>query len=165
MEWMLAVLALALLWWWLKKKRPPAPEPQPLPDARLLLAQELEQRAMAARQAARFRDAQETALKAAWLRTYPKLGDDEPPATLDPNEGRHLRFAGEVWRGYQEAHAARAPGDPADSWLPYPKEAVTEALRFLLQIGEGTVKSAHVDHRDATPEVLADLHDALNELE
>jgi hypothetical protein len=164
MEWMLAVLALALLWWWLRKKRPPAPEPQPLPDARLLLAEELEQRAGAARQEGRLTDAQVIALKAAWMRTHPKLGDDEPPTVLDPNEGRHLRLAGDIWRKYQGARAQAANAADTDAWLPYPRDAIVTALRLLLGIGEGTVKSAHVDPRDATPEVLADMRAALEEL-
>ncbi|UCG87712.1 MAG: hypothetical protein JSW71_03950 [Gemmatimonadota bacterium] len=164
MEWMLPVLALALLWWWLRKKRPPAPEPKPLPDARLLLADELEQRAAAAWQEGRVKEARVIALRSAWMRTHPRLGDDEPPTVFDANEGRHLRLASEIWGKYQEARAEVADGSDADSWLPYPKESVVAALRLLLNLGEGTVESPHVDPRDATPQVLAELRTALGEL-
>jgi len=164
MEWMLPVLALALLWWWLRKKRPPDPEPEPLPDARLLLAEELGRRAAAARQEGRFKEAQVIALKSAWMRTHPKLGDDEPPTELDPNDGRHLRLASDIWSEYREARATAADINDTNSWLPYPKDSTVAALRLLLGIGEGSLKSAHVDPSDATPRVLADLSAALQEL-
>jgi hypothetical protein len=164
MEWMLPVLALALLWWWLRKKRPPDPEPQPLPDARLLLAEELGQRAAAARREGLVKQAQALALRSAWMRTHPKLGDDEPPTKLDPNEGRHLRLASDIWGKHREARAAAADVNDMDTWLPYPKDSTVAALRLLLGIGEGSLKSAHVGPSDATPEVLADLRAALQEL-
>ena len=164
MEWMLPVLALALLWWWLRKKRPPAPEPKPLPDARLLLAQELEQRAAAARQEGRFSEARATALKSAWMRLHPRPGDDIPPTVFDPNDGRHLRLASEIWARYQDARAAATDRSDTDSWMPYPRESVVTALRLLSGIGEGAVRSTHVDPRDAAPEVLAELRAALEEL-
>jgi hypothetical protein len=163
MEWMLPVLGLAIIWWWLQKKRPPNPEPKPLPDARLLLAEELEQRAEVARKEGRTEEARKTALKSAWMYTHPKLGDDDPPAELDPKEGRHLRLAGEIWSKYREARSAN-DGLADGQWLPYPREAIVTALQLLLGIGEGTIKSPHVDSREATPEVLAEIRTALDEL-
>jgi hypothetical protein len=95
--------------------------------------------------------------------THPKLGDDEPPAELSPNEGRHLRLAGDIWSRYREARAANQNSADSD-WLPYPRHAIVAALQLLLGIGEGTIKSPHVESSEATPEVLAEIRDALDEL-
>ena len=164
MEWMLLVLALAIIWHWLGKKRAPPQEPEPLPDVRELLAQDLAKRSETARQEGRYGEAQVIALKSAWLGVHPKLGNDDPPETLDPNEGRHLRFVSTIWGRYREARAATEDRDDIETWLPYPKNDVRKALRFLLDIGEGTVRSAHVSPGEATAEVLEDLRGALAEL-
>ena len=164
MEWMLPVLVLAIIWYWLQKKRPAPSEPKPSPDVRALLAAELERRSEAVRREGRYGEAQVIALKATWLGVYPKLGDDDPPETLDPNEGRHLRFVSTIWGKYREARAANEDRDDVDAWLPYPNDAIRKALQFLLDIGEGTVRSAHVNPGEATPEVLEELRGALAEL-
>ena len=164
MEWMLLVLALAIIWHWLGKKRAPPPEPKPLPDVRELLAQDLAERSETARREGRFGEAQVIALGSAWLGVHPKLGDDDPPETLDPNEGRHLRFVSTIWGKYCTARAENEDRDNIDTWLPYPKDAVRRALQLLLDIGEGTVRSAHVSPGEATPEVLEELRVALAEL-
>ena len=164
MEWMLPVLVLAIIWYWLQKKRPAPSEPKPSPDVRALLAAELERRSEAVRREGRYGEAQVIALKATWLGVYPKLGDDDPPETLDPNAGRHLRFVSTIWSRYHEARAANEDRDDVDTWLPYPKDAVRKALQLLLDVGEGTVRSAHVSPGEATPEVLEELRAALVEL-
>ncbi|UCD24998.1 MAG: hypothetical protein JSW51_03485, partial [Gemmatimonadota bacterium] len=133
-------------------------------DARALLAEELEQRSETARGEGRYEEARAIALRAAWFRVHPKLGEDDPPSVLDPNEGRHLRFASNVWDAYREARAANPDGD-IDRWLPYPAESVRGLLRFLLDVGEGTIRSAHVGPGEATPEILEELRGALADLE
>jgi hypothetical protein len=167
MEWMLAVLVLTLFWWFLRQRRPPTAEPQPLPDPRELLAEELKRAAETARSEGRQKEAQLLALTSAWLKTSPKLGDDSPPQTLDPNETRHLRLAGELWSKYG---SMTPPGDTTKpqlqsaSMLPYPKEAITRALEMLIDIGEGKVSSVHVDPGEASQEVLDEMRTALDRL-
>jgi hypothetical protein len=167
MEWMLAVLALTLFWWFLRQRRPAPVEPQPLPDPRELLAAELQQAAETARREGRQKEAQVLALKSAWFKTSPKLGDDSPPQTLDPNETRHLRLAGELWSEYG---SMTPPGDTtkpqpqSTSMLPYPREAIIRALEMLIAIGEGKVSSVHIDPDQASQEVLNEMRNALDQL-
>ncbi len=163
MAWMLAVLALVLVWWYLRQRRPPPVEPKPLPDPRELLAVELEQAAKAAREEGRHQDAQLSALRSAWLKTSPKLGDDTPPTELDPDDPRHLRLAGDLWAEYRTILGQPDPG-PA-SPLPYPEQSIARALDMLIAIGEGRVRSIHVDPDQVSQDVLDEMRRARDQLQ
>jgi hypothetical protein len=168
MEWMLAVLALVLLWWYLQQRRPPPVEPKPLPDPRKLLAQELEEVAETARKEGHREQAQVLALRSTWLKTSPRLGDDTPPTVLDPNDSRHLRFAGELWAQHQskQTHCdeARHHEPQSAASLPYPKESIIQALDMLIGIGERRVSSVHVDPDHVSQDVLDEMREARDEL-
>jgi hypothetical protein len=168
MEWMLAVLVLVLLWWYLRQRRPPPVEPQPLPDPRKLLAQELDRAAETARKEGRHEQAQVLALRSTWLKTSPKLGDDTPPTVLDPNDSRHLRFAGELWAEHQSTPAhgdeTRRHDPQSAAALPYPKKSIIQALDMLIGIGERRVSSVHVDPDQVSQDVLDEMRKARDEL-
>jgi hypothetical protein len=146
MEWMLIVLVLAFVWWFLRQRTPRDPAPKALPDARELFAERFEAAADEARRDGRDEEAQEVELRAAWLRTKPRFGDETPPEQLDPNEMQHLRFVDDVWERYgrvlaeQGAPHAACRFRPAAT-LPFPKDAIGRALDMLLDIGEGRVAS------------------------
>lgn len=169
MEWMLAVLALVLVWWYLRRRRPPPVEPKPLPDPRKLLAEELGQAAQMAHEEGRYEEAQLLALKSTWLKASPKLGDDTPPTVLNADDTRHLRFAGDIWAEYRSALAnkdqAKRPEYESASMLPYPKESITSALDMLIDIGEGRVRSVHVDPSQVSQEVLQEMRNARDALD
>ena len=169
MEWMLAVLALVLVWWYLRRRRPPPVEPKPLPDPRKLLAEELGQAAQMGHEEGRYEEAQLLALKSTWLKASPKLGDDTPPTVLNADDTRHLRFAGDIWAEYRSALAnkdqAKRPEYESASMLPYPKESITSALDMLIDIGEGRVRSVHVDPSQVSQEVLQEMRNARDALD
>jgi hypothetical protein len=169
MEWMLAVLVLVLLWWYLRRRRPPPVEPKPLPDPRQLLAEELGRSAQTAREEGRHEEAQLLALRSAWLNTSPKMGDDTPPSRLNPDDSRHLRFAGDLWAGYRSTLALKDQAEHAESKptfvLPYPKESIVRALDMLIDIGDGRVTSVHVDPSQISQDVLHEMKHARDELD
>ncbi len=161
------VLVLTLVWIYLKQSRPP-PTPlaeRELPDPQDLLASRLTEGSQEARRNGQYEIAQAMALKAAWLRTRPLLGQDDPPAELDANEQKHLRLAGDLWECYGRLMSddtqefARCEFRPQSS-LPYPKEYLVLALDMLVAVGEGRVQSMHFNARAIPSDVVVAMKEA-----
>ena len=168
MELVLIVLALGVVWWVLYKRRPPQPQPKPLPDPRLVLSEELRQKALEARQAGDDIEAQQLQLRAAWLRTRPLMGQDTPPTKFDPLDQHHLSWVDAVQRKFGEVLAdttspyAACRFKPA-GLLPYPKDYIAIALQFVIDLGEGTIRSPHVGA--LMPDVVASLKEGRKRLD
>jgi hypothetical protein len=150
MLWIFFVLALAGLWWIIQQRKPPAIPPKERIDPRRLLARQLEKSAAEARASERFTQSQEMALKAAWLRGEPPLGQDEPPSELNPNDYHHLQLVDDIRLRYGELLADG--GSPfadcqfkPNAILPYPKQYIGRALRLLIDIAEARAKSVHLE--------------------
>jgi len=163
------VAGLALAWWVVRERRR-EPAPAELPDPHDVMIERVEKLAEESRAAGGHAAAQRLSLKAAWLRTKPRLGDDEPPRELDPNDERHLRLVNEVWGAYARLLAddtgpyAGCAYKP-ESMLEHPKEYIARALGLLVDMGEGRLRSVHVDTKTIPPDAVQSLREALQRLE
>jgi hypothetical protein len=170
MEWILIVAALAGIWYFLYQRRPRLRRPEPLPDARELLARELEQSAESARREGRYEEAQLLEWRSAWLDSKPRLGDDMPPKQLDADVYQHLTWADAMQRRYGTLLADESPPfGPCkykpEAILPFPKGYIADALRLLIDIGEGHVTSRHVGPGVLSAEVLDSIKEGLRRLD
>jgi hypothetical protein len=171
MEWMiLIVVALAGTWYFLYRRRPRLRRPERLPDARELLARELERSAEAARREGRYEEAQLMEWRSAWLDTKPLLGDDMPPKQLDADVYQHLTWADAIQRRYGTLLADKSPpfgpcNYKPEADLPFPKAYIGDALRMLLDVGEGRITSRHVSAGALSSEVLDSIKEGLRRLD
>jgi hypothetical protein len=156
MTWVIIVMVLAFVWTLLWQQRRRVTTPEPLPDPRRLLARQLHEEAMAAEKEGRYDAAQHVRLKATWLRVEPPLGQDEPPARLNPNDEKHLMLADNIRQRYaallsDQTHPyAQCTVKPA-ALLPFPKEAIAAALQLFVDIGRGNVTSYYVQRGSISP--------------
>jgi hypothetical protein len=162
--------ALAGIWYFLYQRRPRLRRPEQLPDARELLARELEQSAETARREGRYEEAQLMQWRSAWLDTKPQLGDDMPPKQLDPDVYQHLTWADAIQRHYGTLLADKSPpfgrcSYKPEALLPFPKVYIADALRMLLDVGEGRVTSRHVSAGALSSEVLDSINEGLRRLD
>jgi hypothetical protein len=169
-EWVLIVVVLAGIWYFLYQRRPRLRRPEQLPDARELLARELEQSAEAARREGRYEEAQLMEWRSAWMDTKPRLGDDMPPKRLDPDVYQHLTWADAMQRRYGTLLADKSPPFGLCSYkpvalLPFPKVYIADALNMLLDVGEERITSRHVSAGALSSEVLDTIKEGLRRLD
>ena len=151
MEWIAAIAFVLMLLWVAKRREAETPIPPPsLPDPRKLMAHQMLRMAATAEREGRYNVAQQMRLKAAWLRTYPPLGQDDPPPEFDPDQYKHLMLVEDIRRQSEAVLAgktgsyARCTFKPA-GLLPFPKAYTNQAMRLLLALGRGEQTSRHLE--------------------
>lgn len=166
------VLVLVLTFVFVRKNKPqPTPlSERALPDPQDLLAGRMAELAAEARQSGRYEEGQLLNLKAAWLKTRPLLGQDDPPAELSANEQMHLRLAGDIWEKYSLVLSDGALDHAGcvfrpQSSLPYPKEYIEQALSLLVEVGEGHIQSMHFKSSAVPADVVLAMKDARAQLD
>ena len=171
MEWtILLVLVLSVGWWLLRHSATPTIPPKPKIDPRKLLAAQLIEAAKVARERGQLNEAQLLTYKASWLLLEPPLGQDEPPTEWNANDMRHLRLVDAVRSRYGDfLSAADHPYAecryrPA-GLLPYPKSVIAGALRLLVDLASGTVKSVHVEPGTLTDDVVQTVKQGIGMLD
>ena len=169
MMWTWLVAGLAVVWvvLWLRSRR--SAHQLRLADPRRLQALRLEDVAATETKSGRYVVAQRARLKAAWLRTDPTQGLDEPPGSFEPGDDKHLMLADVIRRRYAET-MTESGGEFAEctvkpsALLPFPKHSIADALNIFVRLGRGDIWSPHVAKESITPEDVTVVERALQVL-